>query len=79
MNNLTVNERSVKFIGHFLSWYQQSFSLPDVVNNIKLIELVKEAEVIHTCRIKELELQLEDKAFKIRSKKRIHKRIRKSL
>jgi len=79
MSSLTVKEQSIKFIGHFLSWYQQSYGLPDVVNNIKLNDLVREAETIHTQRIKELELQLEDKAFKIKTKKRKYKRISKFL
>ena len=47
-------DKGIRFIGHFLKWYQDSYSLPDVVNRIKLEELVKEAEEIHTQRIKEM-------------------------
>lgn len=50
-----------KFIAKFLSWYQDSFSLPDVVTNIKLEELVRAAEEIHTIRIREKELELTEK------------------
>jgi len=48
-------DKAIKFIGHFLSWYQESFRQSDTYNNLKLIDLVKEAEDIHTIRIKEIE------------------------
>lgn len=47
-----------KFIASFLGWYQNSFSQPDVVNHIKLVELVKQAEGIHTKRVMEREAEL---------------------
>lgn len=46
-------DQAIKFIGHFLKWYQESFGQSDVYNHIKLVELVKEAEDIHVQRIKE--------------------------
>jgi hypothetical protein len=51
----STREKAVKFIGHFLSWYQDSFGMPEVVNRIKLEELVKEAEQIHVDRIREID------------------------
>lgn len=45
---MDTHSQSIKFIGHFLQWYQDSYSQPDVVNHIKLLDLVKEAESIHT-------------------------------
>lgn len=50
-----MEEKAIQFIGRFLSWYQDSYSLPEVVNRLKLEELVKEAESIHVDKIKELE------------------------
>lgn len=73
--NLTVKEKSIKFIGHFLAWYQNSFGQSDVFNNIKLLDLVKEAEDIHMQKIKEMELQLFTKAFKIKKEKKKLKKI----
>ena len=61
---LTNREKAIKFVGHFLTWYQNSFSLPDVVNNIKLEELVKEAEEIHTERVKQLYRELDERYHK---------------
>jgi len=75
--NLTVREKSIKFIGHFLTWYQNSFGQSDVFNHIKLLDLVKEAEDIHMQKIKEMELQLFTKAFKIKKEKKKHKKISK--
>lgn len=49
-----VSDKAIKFIGKFLTWYQDSYSLPDVVNKVKLEELVKEAEEVHVQRIKEI-------------------------
>ena len=46
-------DRAIRFIGHFLKWYQESFGQSDVYNHIKLVDLVKEAEDIHVQRIKE--------------------------
>lgn len=51
----SAKEKAVKFIGHFLSWYQDSFGMPEVVNRLKLEELVKEAEQIHVDRIREID------------------------
>lgn len=55
------HSRSIQFIGKFLRWYQDSYSLSDVVNRIKLEELVKEAEDIHTQRVKEIYRDLDTK------------------
>lgn len=69
-------DKAIQFIGRFLSWYQDSYSLPDVVNRVKLEELVKEAESIHTEKVKELYVEL-DKKYKektLTNKKRIKSR-----
>jgi len=55
---LTTKEDSIRFIGKFLCWYQNSFSLPDVVNQIELEKLVTIAESIHTKRVKEIDKTL---------------------
>lgn len=56
---MSASDRAIQFIGKFLQWYQGSFGQPDVVNHIKLVELVKEAEDIHVLRVKEIEAALD--------------------
>ena len=70
----TTREKAIKFIGHFLSWYQDSFGMPDVVNRLKLEELVKEAESIHTDKIKEMYVELEKKYRIAKQVKRVSSR-----
>lgn len=67
------SDKAIKFIGHFLSWYQESFSQSEAYNNLKLVELVKEAEDIHTQRIKEIEVNLISKVKNKPKRKRISK------
>jgi len=55
MNKTLSHSNAIKFIGRFLSWYQDSYGMPEVVNRLKLEELVKEAEQIHMDRIKEID------------------------
>lgn len=72
-------KQSMQFIGHFLSWYQESFGQSDAYNHIKLIDLVKEAEDIHTLRIRELDEELTENIKSnttITSKKQLVKRKR---
>lgn len=54
MNFTSAKDKAILFIGSFLTWYQDSYSLSDVTNRIKLEELVKVAEDIHTQRVKEI-------------------------
>lgn len=67
-----MNSKTTKFIGQFLSWYQDSFSTSDVVTRLKLEELVKEAESIHVEALREIEKQLQqtEKVYKSRVKKK---------
>lgn len=55
MKNNDSKDNALKFIGKFLSWYQDSYGMPEVVTRLKLEELVKEAEQIHMDRIKEID------------------------
>ena len=61
MNKSQIPDQAIKFIGHFLSWYQESYSQSDTYNHLKLVELVGEAETIHTARIRELEHNIQTK------------------
>jgi len=59
MNSLRIDNKVYdKFIANFLSWYQDSFSQSDVVNEIGMQKLVKQAEEIHTQRLLEREAEL---------------------
>jgi len=48
--------------------------MPDVVNRLKLEELVKEAESIHTDKIKEMYVELEKKYRIAKQVKRVSSR-----
>jgi len=51
----TAKDQALRFIAKFLTWYQDSYSMPEVVNRLKLEEIVKEAEQIHVLRIQEID------------------------
>jgi len=51
----TAKDQALRFIAKFLAWYQDSYSMPEVVNRLKLEQIVKEAEQIHVLRIQEID------------------------
>lgn len=82
--SLTAKEKSIRFVGNFLKWYQNSFGQSDVYNHIKLMDLVKEAEDIHTQKVKQFDYYVDghgdvfEVAKKVnpkQPKKRKHKKI----
>jgi len=40
------NSKMKDFVQKFINWYTDSHTVPDVVSHMKLIELVREAELI---------------------------------